>query len=251
LSKHGAADPYSLETQLYKHSIHPETWAWRTADYSQYQARNAAIRQRVYGDRQVTSPWGRGSGDSSVSHIWISAALINMLTCIPGVTVFHRLRAPGTPRKPLNTKFPIEHAVLHGSTVYLIDPNGSYWSKLSLGWTQKQNGRYGIGQKAHFSYNHEGLADGARRFTTLPGIQQVTPILVMNVTPLPGVDYSRNPPITPEVRWSPQGVGLFTINDMMDFISSSVTAALPSWQDNPELRTAMIDLQERTLFTFN
>lgn len=109
-------------------------------------------------------------------------------------------------------------------TVYLIDPNGSYWSKLSLGWTQQQNGRYGIGPKAHFSYNHEGLADGARRFRTLPGIRQVIPILGMNVTPLPGVDSSRNPPITPEVRWSPQGVGLFTINEMTDFISSSITA---------------------------
>lgn len=67
-------------------------------------------------------------------------------------------------------------------TAYLIDPHGSYWSKLSLGWTQQQNGRYGIGPKAHFSYNHEGLADGARRFTTLPGIRQVIPILGLNVT---------------------------------------------------------------------
>lgn len=49
------------------------------------------LSQRVYGDRQVTSPWGRGSGGGSVSHIWISAALANMLTVIPGVTVFHRL----------------------------------------------------------------------------------------------------------------------------------------------------------------
>ena len=71
-------------------------------------------------------------------------------------------------------KFPIEHAVLHGSTVYLIDPNGGYWSKMGLGWKQKPNGQYGIGPKARYSYNHEGLADGARRFTTLPGVQQVT-----------------------------------------------------------------------------
>ena len=251
MSKNGAADPYSLETQLYKHSIHPETWEWRNADYSQYQARNAAIGQRIYGNRQVTSPWGRGSGEGVISHIWISAALLNMLTVIPGVTVFHRLRAPGTPRKPLNTKFPIEHAVLHGSTVYLIDPNGSYWPSTLLGWTQKQNGRYGIGPKAYFSYNHEGLADGARRFMTLPGIQQVTPILGMHVSPIPNVDYGRNLPIAPEVRWSPQGVGIFTVNEMMDFISSSILANLPSWQDNPELRAAMIDLQERTFFTFN
>lgn len=114
-----------------------------------------------------------------------------------------------------------------------------------------ETGRYGISPKAHFSHNHESLADGARRFTTLPGIQQVTPILVLGATPLPGVDFSRNPPITPGLRWSPEGVGVFTITGMMDFISSSVTAALPSWQDNPELRTAMIDLQEQALFTFN
>ena len=243
MAKHGAADPYSLEVQLPEHGIHPETWAWRSIDFSRYESPSAATGQRVYGDRQVTDPWGRGSGDSVVSHIWISAALLNMLTAIPGVTVFHRLRAPGTPRKPLNTKFPIEHAVLHGSTVYLIDPNGGYWSKMGLGWTQKPNGRYGIGLKAHFSYNHEGLADGARRFITLPGVQQVIPILAMETRD--------HPPITSEVRWSPQGVGLFTFNEMMDFISSNVIAALPTWHDNPGLRTAMIDLKERAPFTFN
>jgi hypothetical protein len=251
LAKHGAADPYSLEKQLPKYNFHPETWAWRTADYSRYETRAPASGQRVYGDRQVTSPWGRGSGDSSVSNIWMSEALINMLTVIPGVTVFHRLRAPGTPRKPLNTKFPIEHAVLHGSTVYLIDPNALYWPRDSLRWTQKGNGRYGLGPKAYYSRNHEGLVDGARRFMTLPGVQRVVPILGMNTTPLSGMDSSHNPPISNELRWSPQGVGLFTINEMIDFISSSIIRALPSWQDNPELRTAMIDLQERSFFTFN
>ena len=60
-----------------------------------------------------------------------------------------------------------------------------------------------------------------------------------------------DPPITPEVRWPPQGVGLFTFNEMMDFISSNIIAALPTRHDNPGLRTVMIDLKERAPFTFN
>ncbi|GAA2853532.1 hypothetical protein [Paenarthrobacter ilicis] len=247
--KHGAHDPYSLESQLQKYKIDPAHWAWRNADYRSYQSNDSGPRQRVYGDRQVTSPWGRGASDGCVSHLWISGALVNMLTVIPGVTVFHRLRAPGTPNRPLNTKFPLEHAVLHGSTIFLIDPNGVSWPGLSLGWTQKRNGRFGIGSKALFSRNHEGLADGARRFSTLPGVKQVIPILAMDVTPPQGVQAHPTPLITPEARWSPEGVGLFRVLEMMDFIGSSVTAGLPSWRDNPDLREAMIGLRERTPLT--
>jgi hypothetical protein len=237
-------DPYSLETQLKKRKIDPYSYSWYGADYSAYQGsvdEPAWAGLRVYG-RQVTSPWGRGSDGSAVSDIWISGALLNMLTEIPGVTVFHRLRAPGTRKVTLNTKFPIEHAVLHGSTVYLIDPKTIYWSRLALHWTRKSNGRYGIGPKSHFNYNHEGLADGARRFAAFPGVQQVIPLLAMR-----GLEEL----IPAEARWSPQGVGLFAVNEMMEFIGSNIVASLPDWRDSPDLRATMIDLRERAWFTFN
>ncbi|MDQ0864775.1 hypothetical protein [Arthrobacter globiformis] len=237
-------DPYSVETQLKKREIDPHSYSWYETDYSAYQGRvdeSSWAGRRVYG-RQVTSPWGRDSDGSVVSDIWISGALLNTLSRIPGVTVFHRLRAPGTPKVTLNTKFPIEHAVLHGSTVYLVDPKANYWSRLALHWTRKSSGRYGIGPKAHFSYNHEGLADGARRFATLPGVQQVIPLLAVK-----GLEE----PIPADARWSPQGVGLFAVNEMMEFIGSNIVASLPHWRDNPDLRAAMIDLRERAWFTFN
>lgn len=237
---------YSLENQLQQRNINPGSYSWFGADYSEYQARAADTTragQRVYG-AQVTSPHGRGAGSegTAVSEIWMTAALLNMLTQIPGVTVFHRLRAPGTPRITLNTRFPIEHAVLHGSTVYLIDPAVTYWKSLSLEWVQKSNGRYGIGHPPRWSHNHEGLVDGARRFAAIRGIERVVPLLVM---------YNREEPIPAEARWSPQGVGLFTPNEMMEFMGSGIRDALRSWQDNPQLQEAMIDLRERSLFTFN
>lgn len=239
-------DPYSLETQLQQRDINPESYSWFGADYSEYQrlaAGTSGAGQRVHG-AQVTSPHGRGSGSegTTVSEIWLTAALLNMLTQIPGVTVFHRLRAPGTPRVTLNTRFPIEHAVLHGGTVYLIDPTIIYWKSLSLEWVRKANGRYGIGHPPLWSHRHEGLVDGARRFAAVPGIERVVPLFAM---------YQRDEPIPAEVRWSPQGVGLFTPNEMMEFIGSDIRSALPSGRDNPQLREAMIDLRERSLFTFN
>jgi len=239
-------DKYSLENQLQQRNIYPESYSWFGADYSEYQggaADTSRADQRVYG-AQVTSPHGRGSGSEGtpVSEIWMTAALLNMLTQIPGVTVFHRLRAPGTPRITLNTRFPIEHAVLHGSTVYLIDPTITYWKSLSLEWVQKPNGRYGIGHPPRWSHNHEGLVDGTRRFAALRGMERVVPLFVM---------YNRDEPIPAEARWSPQGVGLFTPNEMMEFIGSGIRDALPSWRDNPQLQEAMINLQERSLFTFN
>lgn len=93
-------DPYSLETQLRGRNIDPGSYSWFGADYSEYQrleAGTSGAAPRVYG-AQVTSPHGRGSGSDGtpVSEIWMTAALLNMLTQIPGVTVFHRLRAPGT-----------------------------------------------------------------------------------------------------------------------------------------------------------
>lgn len=239
-------DKYSLENQLQLRNINPESCSWFGADYSAYRGRAAhtsSAPQRVYG-AQVTSPHGRGSGSEGtpVSEIWMTGALLNMLTQIPGVTVFHRLRAPGTPRIILNTRFPIEHAVLHGSTVYLIDPTITYWKSLSLEWVPKTNGRYGIGHPPRWSHNHEGLVDGARRFAALQGVERVVPLFVM---------YGGDKPIPAEVRWSPQGVGLFTPNEMMEFIGASIRDALPAWRDNPLLREAMIDLRERSLFTFN
>jgi hypothetical protein len=239
-------EPYSLETQLRQRNINPESYSWFGGDYSEYQrleAGTSGAAQRVYG-AQVTSPHGRGAGSEGtpVSEIWMTAALLNMLTQMPGVTVFHRLRAPGTPRITLNTRFPIEHAVLHGSTVYLIDPTIIYWKSLSLEWVQKPNGRYGIGHPPRWSHNHEGLVDGARRFAAVPGVERVVPLFVM---------YNRDEPIPAEVRWSPQGVGLFTPNEMMEFVGSDIRDSLPSWRDDPQLREAMIDLRERSLFTFN
>lgn len=172
----------------------------------------------------------------------MTAALLDMLTQIPGVTVFHRLRAPGTPRITLNTRFPIEQAVLHGSTVYLIDPTFTYWKSLALEWVQKSNGRYGIGRPPRWSHNNEGIVDGARRFAALRWVERVVPLFVM---------YDRDEPIPAEVRWSRQGVGLFTPNEMMEFMGSGILDALRSWRHNPQLQEAMIDLPERSLFTFN
>ena len=37
----------------------------------------------------------------------------------------------------------------------------------------------------------------------------------------------------------------------MEFIGSDIRDALPSWRDDQQLREAMIDLRERSLFTFN
>ncbi len=63
--------------------------------------------------------------------------------------------------------------------------------------------------------------------------------------------YGGDEPIPAEVRWSPQGVRLFTPNEVMEFIGAGIRVALPAGRDNPRLREAMMDLRERSLFTFN
>lgn len=89
------------------------TVAWYGAPLFKEKEIGASVDQYVHG--MQPREWVRGSGDSTRSSIWISGLLLNRLVIIPGLYVFHGLKSPGAKR------IDIEHAVSHGSTVYLID----------------------------------------------------------------------------------------------------------------------------------
>lgn len=172
--------------------------------------------QFVYG--QQPSEWGRGSGDSTRSSIWVMGLLLNKLVIIPGIFVFHRLKSPGAKR------IDVEHVVTHGSTVYLID--SWFDGPEDYSWYLNRKGRAAC-SKGDDGHRHTGIADAADRYRAALG-QGVDVIPVIAVA-------SGTATIGPE-RWSPRGVGLFTADELLGFIGHGAVESLPTWRDRLEVR---------------
>jgi hypothetical protein len=172
--------------------------------------------QYVYGTQP--SEWGRGSGDSTRSGIWVMGLLLNRLVRIPGIYVFHGLKSPGAQR------IDVEHAVAHGNNVYLIDswldwPTNYSWHPNRKGLPASSQGDDG--------HRHTKIADAADRYRAVLGHG-------VNVIPIIAIA-SGTASIGPE-RWSPRGVGLFTADEVLGFIGDSAAESVPTFHDRPEVR---------------
>ncbi|MDR6416836.1 hypothetical protein [Pseudarthrobacter sulfonivorans] len=172
--------------------------------------------QYVYGSQP--SEWGRGSGDSSRSGIWVMGLLLNRLVRIPGIYVFHGLKSPGAKR------IDVEHVVTHGNSVYLIDS----WLDLptKYGWHPNRKG-LAASSKGDDGHRHTKIADAADRYRAALGRG-------VNVVPIIAV-VSGTASIGPE-RWSPRGVGLFTADEVLRFIGDGAVEGLPTFHERPAVR---------------
>jgi membrane-associated protein len=180
--------------------------------------------QYVYGTQP--SEWGRGSGDSTRSGIWVMGLLLNRLARIPGIYVFHGLKSPG------DKMIDVEHAVTHGNNVYLIDS----WLDRSTNYNWHPN-RKGLAtsSKGDDGHRHTNIADAADRYRAALGRG-------VNVIPIIAIA-SGTASIGPE-RWSPRGVGLFTADEVLRFIGDGAVENLPTFRDRPEVREAVASTVE-------
>ncbi|MET4592217.1 hypothetical protein [Arthrobacter sp. 754] len=175
--------------------------------------------QRVYG--MQPTEWGRGAGDSTRSSVWVIGFLLNRLVKIPGAYIFHGLKSPG------GRGLDVEHAVTHGSNVYLID---SWLSQgTNYAWELNRKGR-AILTRGDDGHRHTGLADAAERYRAVLG-QGVSVFPIMAIA-------SGAATISGD-RWSPRGVGLFTAEELVSFIGDAAADNLRAWQDRPEVRSAI------------
>jgi hypothetical protein len=184
----------------------------------------ASNSQYVYGTQPTE--WGRGSGDSSRSGIWVMGLLLNRLVRIPGIYVFHGLKSPGAKR------IGVEHAVTHGNSVYLIDS----WIDLPAHYSWHPNRKgLAVSSKGDDGHRHTKIADAADHYRSAlgPGV---------NVVPIIAIA-SGAATIGPE-RWSPRGVGLFTADEILTFIGDGAVGSLPTFHDRPEVRETIASTVE-------
>jgi hypothetical protein len=172
------------------------------------------------GVADATDKFNQAAIDAGVKGEENTAELLKLLLKIPGTSVFHGLKFPGSRNAD------VDHAVSHGSTVYLIDSKmfrtGVYeWDSyeeqiVSPGNATKNN---------HMA----AVAEGYRRM--LPYSTGVVPIVIV---------HGRNISIGPH-RWSPNGVGLFTAEEAMTLMGQRLSDNMPTWNDNPAVRGTLID----------
>jgi acetyltransferase-like isoleucine patch superfamily enzyme len=156
-----------------------------------------------------------------------TAVLLWLLLKIPGVTVFHGLRFPGSRNAD------VDHAVVHGNNVYLIDSKqyrwGTYEWRTDPKYGERITAANGFGRKNHM----DAAADGYRRI--LGHHVNVIPIVVI---------HGKNVKIG-EKKWSSNGVGLFTPDEAMRFMGETISYDMQAWRDNVSVRAGLLQNMKR------
>lgn len=184
--------------------------------------------QRVYGNAggvaSAVAKFGKEAVEAGVEGENRTASLLWLLLKIPGVTVFHGLKFPNS------KKADVDHAVLHGSNVYLIDSKQYRWGEYE--W--RTHPKYGEQIARTDGYgrpkdNHMGAAaEGYRKM--LGSSVNVIPIIIVHGNK---VKIGAN-------KWSSSGVALFTPEEAMLFMGSTISHDVRAWRDNVYAREVLM-----------
>lgn len=184
--------------------------------------------RRVYGNpggvASAVAKFGKGAVEAGVKGEIKSEAILKLLLKIPGVTVFHGLRFPESRNAD------VDHAVLHGSNLYLIDSKQYRWGEYE--W--KRHPRYGEQIARTDGYglpksNHmDAAAEGYRRILG-PSVNIIPIIIVHGEKVRIGAN-----------KWSSNGVGLFTPDSAMRFMGETISHDVRTWRDNAHARAGLI-----------
>lgn len=149
-----------------------------------------------------------------------TAEMLKLLLKIPGTSIFHGLKFPGSKTAD------VDHALSHGTTAYLID--SKMFRTGVYEWDAYEDRIVSPGNEAKNNYMSV-VADGYRKM--LPPQAEVVAIVIV---------HGRNVSIGKN-RWSSNGVGLFTAEEAMAFMGDRMSEKMPTWVDYPELRGTLID----------
>ena len=183
---------------------------------------------RVFGTpgkvASAADKFGQDAVDAGVKGEENTAALLDLLLKIPGTTVYHGLRFPDSKNAD------VDHAVAHGSTVFLIDSKLYRWGEYE--WQCTDNGSDKIvrtdGYGRGYKNSMDAAAEGYRRIMG-PGVN-VVPLVLMHGKK---VSVGKN-------RVSCQSVMMLTANDAMRNIGDTISEQMPQWRDNPMVRSKLI-----------
>lgn len=232
------------QQELQSLGIDPSAWSWMHGDYSQYQTgvehlqpQSRYVKDSLFSRKKLAynpgqaiygrhdTEWGRGASDSTRSNIWVMGLLLNRLARIPGVTVFHGLKVPGS-----GHLYDAEHAVMIRNNVYLIDSTLRGFSSGNH-WHQNKRGKW-IESKGSDGWRHTNLAEISVYYRKHLGPScNVYPVLTV---------MGKETHITGD-PWSPMGVGLFKADDLLELLGNAAVAALSQGHDrNPEWIEAIL-----------
>lgn len=186
-------------------------------------------QQRIFGVpggvANASEKFGQYATDAGVQGEEDTAVLLNLLMKIPGTVVYHGLCFPGS------TTADVDHAVSHGSTVFLLDSKMWRWGEYE--WQCKgvdesdeiiRTDGYGRPRKNHM----DAAAD---KYSDLlgPGVD-VVPLLLMHGKKVR----------VGENNVSCKGVLMLTADDAMHFIGDILSENMPKWRDNEVVRGTLI-----------
>lgn len=173
------------------------------------------------------TPGGVGTSENTFSQEAIAAGvkgeentaeMLKLLLKIPGTSIFHGLKFPGSRTAD------VDHAVSHGNTVYLLDSkmfrSGVYeWDRFD---------EVILSSSSPDKKNHMDAATKGYRAMMSGG--SVIPLVIIHGR---DIQIGQN-------RWSANGVGLFTAQEAMEFMGDKMSLKMPTWSDNPALRATLL-----------
>lgn len=193
--------------------------------------------KRVYGTPGgvggAVDKFGSAAVNAGVAGERSTAELLNLLLKIPGVTIYHGLRFPGSATAD------VDHAVVHGRRVFLIDSkqyrSGEYrWLKESDGWSPVAENGWQTQQEVIKGGGHEynnSMWAAEKSYREMLGSK----VFVSSIVMVHGKDIRIDDPGDD----SPSGVKLCTADYAMGLIGVACDLNLRKWKDDKKVHAIM------------
>jgi hypothetical protein len=193
--------------------------------------------KRVYGKPggvgNAVDKFGAAAVSAGVAGEKSTALLLDLLLKIPGVTIYHGLKFPGSETAD------VDHAVVHGRRVFLIDSkqyrSGEYrWLTKHDGWSPVASNGWGTQAEVIKGGGHEfdnSMSSAHESFKELLGSK----VMVSSLVVVHGKDIKIPDPGDD----SPSGVKLCTADYAMRLIGAACELNLKSWKDDKKVMETM------------
>lgn len=195
------------------------------------EARVEAVREansgRIFGAPggvlAAAAKFGQGRVEAGAKGEESTALLLELLLRIPGTTVYHGLQFPG------NDDADVDHAVAFGNFVYLLDSKLYRWGQYE--WRAGGEKDLLVRSDGYGRGKANWMHAAAAGYRTLLGPEvEVIPLVMI---------HGRRTSVG-SCSISAHGVHMLTAGDAMQRIGDTVAGSIGLWQDNPDVRAALI-----------